>query len=113
MLLAKLGHSTCNAGISWSFSESSAIRKLKQVMNHLSLADNHTYYPPMTLTEVARAHNISRALVSKIVRQGPPAASHKGSATAPSQLHEHMPQKRRPEVATKHWLREQQMRTRK
>ena len=32
----------------------------------------------MTLTEVAEAHHISRALVSKIVLQGLPTAGHKG-----------------------------------
>jgi DNA invertase Pin-like site-specific DNA recombinase len=47
----------------------------------------------MTLTEVAKAHNISRAMVSKIVRQGLPAASHKGSAPAPSQLQQNKPPK--------------------
>jgi len=47
----------------------------------------------MTLTEVAKAHHISRAMVSKIVRQGLPAASHKGSAPAPSQLQQNNPPK--------------------
>ncbi len=45
----------------------------------------------MSLTEVAEAHSISRAMVSKIVRQGLPAASHKGSAPAPSQVPQNRP----------------------
>jgi hypothetical protein len=61
----------------------------------------------MTLTEVAKAHNIRRAMVSKIVRQGTPAASHKGSAPASSQLQQRTRRKPLPELATKHWLREQ------
>ncbi len=45
----------------------------------------------MSLTEVAKTHRISRALVSKILREEREAASHKGVSPAPSQVHENRP----------------------
>lgn len=45
----------------------------------------------LSLTDVAKAHGISRAMVSKIVRQRREPASHKTTVQAPSQLHENRP----------------------
>ena len=45
----------------------------------------------MSLTEVAKAHGISRALVSRIVNERRKAPSHEGSAPAPSQLQQNRP----------------------
>jgi DNA invertase Pin-like site-specific DNA recombinase len=49
----------------------------------------------MTLTQVAQNHQISRALVSKILRKARTAPSHKGVLPAPVQIDEN----RRPETA--------------
>ncbi len=45
----------------------------------------------MSLTEVAKTHRISRALVSKILREEREAARHKGVSPPPSQVHENRP----------------------
>lgn len=45
----------------------------------------------LSLTDVAKAHGISRAMVSKIVRQRREPASHKTVVQVPSQLHENRP----------------------
>jgi DNA invertase Pin-like site-specific DNA recombinase len=45
-----------------------------------------------SLTEIAKAHGISRALVSKVLRQER-AASHEGFVPAPSQVQENRPPK--------------------
>jgi DNA invertase Pin-like site-specific DNA recombinase len=45
----------------------------------------------MSLTEVAKAHTISRALVSKILRDARSGPGHEGVPTAPLQLHENRP----------------------
>jgi DNA invertase Pin-like site-specific DNA recombinase len=45
----------------------------------------------LSLTDVAKAHGISRAMVSKIVRQRWEPAGHKTVVRAPSQLHENRP----------------------
>ena len=50
----------------------------------------------LSLTDVAKAHRISRAMVSKIVAQScRPPASHEGSVPAPSQVQEN----KQPETA--------------
>jgi hypothetical protein len=45
----------------------------------------------LSLTEVAKNHHISRALVSKLVRQAGETTSHEGSPPAPVQAHENRP----------------------
>lgn len=45
----------------------------------------------LSLTEVARVHGVSRAMVSKIVRESKEAASHEGLPPAPSQVIENRP----------------------
>jgi DNA invertase Pin-like site-specific DNA recombinase len=45
----------------------------------------------MSLTEVARAHAISRAMVSKIIRQAKETSSHEGVSRPPSQVTENRP----------------------
>ncbi len=45
----------------------------------------------MTLSQVAKAHGISRGMVSKIVRQARADTSHKGPLPAPLQVHENRP----------------------
>ena len=44
-----------------------------------------------SLTEIATTHHISRALVSKIVRQAAETTRHEGCPPAPVQLHENRP----------------------
>jgi DNA invertase Pin-like site-specific DNA recombinase len=46
-----------------------------------------------SLTEVAKTHGISRALVSKILKQTLEPARHKGVSSAPPQLQENRPSK--------------------
>jgi len=46
-----------------------------------------------SLTEVAKSHGISRALVSKILKQTLERSSHKGVASAPPQVEENRPSK--------------------
>jgi DNA invertase Pin-like site-specific DNA recombinase len=45
----------------------------------------------MSLSEVAKAHPISRAMVSKIIRQAKESASHEGVSQAPPQVTENRP----------------------
>lgn len=45
----------------------------------------------MSLTDVAKTHAISRALVSKILKQALERTSHKGVSSAPSQLQQNRP----------------------
>jgi DNA invertase Pin-like site-specific DNA recombinase len=47
----------------------------------------------MSLTEVAKSHGISRALVSKILKQTLERPSHKGVSSVPLQLEENRPSK--------------------
>jgi len=42
----------------------------------------------LSLTQVAKAHGISRAMVSKVVREAKDSSSHEGGVPAPSQPHE-------------------------
>jgi DNA invertase Pin-like site-specific DNA recombinase len=42
----------------------------------------------MSLTEIATAHNISRATVSRVIKEAREATSPKGCIPAPLQLHE-------------------------
>ena len=49
----------------------------------------------LSLSEIARSHRISRALVSKIVREAAEAGSHKGASLAPLQVQ----QNKQPETA--------------
>lgn len=48
-------------------------------------------YCGKSLTDVAKAHGISRAMVSKIVREAKETASHEGVSRPPSQVAENRP----------------------
>jgi hypothetical protein len=58
-----------------------------------------------SLTEIAKSHHVSRALISKIIRG---AGGHKGGSTAPSQLPDSTISTKQLEPATKLYLREHQ-----
>jgi len=51
----------------------------------------HDRHRGLSLTDIAKAHHISRAMVSKILHQAAASTSHEGCPPAPVQVHENRP----------------------